>query len=255
MPLEDGSPSYLDKIVAQRRLDVAAAKAAVSEDALRAQIAAQSPVHDFVAALRRQELAVLAEMKRASPSKGDIAVGVDAAQQGLTYALAGACTVSVLTCPTGFKGSLDDMARVRRGLDEAALEPPVCVLRKDFVIDAYQLLEARAHGADTALLIVNILSADELAALMAASRALGMEPLVEVNTEAEMTVALAAGAKVIGVNNRNLHTFKVDMGTTVRLAAMVPPASGIELLALSGVGSRDDALSFARAGARAVLVG
>ena len=255
MPLEDGSPSYLDKIVAQRRLDVAAAKASVSEDALRAQIAAQSPVHDFVAALRRQELAVLAEMKRASPSKGDIAVGVDAAQQGLTYALAGACTVSVLTCPTGFKGSLDDMARVRRGLDEAALEPPVCVLRKDFVIDAYQLLEARAHGADTALLIVNILSADELAALMAASRALGMEPLVEVNTEAEMTVALAAGAKVIGVNNRNLHTFKVDMGTTVRLAAMVPPASGIELLALSGVGSRDDALSFARAGARAVLVG
>ena len=245
MPLEDGSPSYLDKIVAQRRLDVAAAKASVSEDALRAQIAAQSPVHDFVAALRRQELAVLAEMKRASPSKGDIAVGVDAAQQGLTYALAGACTVSVLTCPTGFKGSLDDMARVRRGLDEAALEPPVCVLRKDFVIDAYQLLEARAHGADTALLIVNILSADELAALMAASRALGMEPLVEVNTEAEMTVALAAGAKVIGVNNRNLHTFKVDMGTTVRLAAMVPPASGIELLALSGVGSRDDALSFA----------
>ena len=255
MPLEDGSPSYLDKIVAQRRLDVATAKASVSEDALRAQIAAQSPVHDFVAALRRQELAVLAEMKRASPSKGDIAVGVDAAQQGLTYALAGACTVSVLTCPTGFKGSLDDMARVRRGLDEAALEPPVCVLRKDFVIDAYQLLEARAHGADTALLIVNILSADELAALMAASRALGMEPLVEVNTEAEMTVALAAGAKVIGVNNRNLHTFKVDMGTTVRLAAMVPPASGIELLALSGVGSRDDALSFARAGARAVLVG
>ena len=151
MPLEDGSPSYLDKIVAQRRLDVAAAKASVSEDALRAQIAAQSPVHDFVAALRRQELAVLAEMKRASPSKGDIAVGVDAAQQGLTYALAGACTVSVLTCPTGFKGSLDDMARVRRGLDEAALEPPVCVLRKDFVIDAYQLLEARAYGADTAM--------------------------------------------------------------------------------------------------------
>ena len=138
----DGSPSYLDKIVAQRRLDVAAAKASVSEDALRAQIAAQSPVHDFVAALRRQELAVLAEMKRASPSKGDIAVGVDAAQQGLTYALAGACTVSVLTCPTGLGAARRHGARAPRARRGGA-RAPVCVLRKDFVIDAYQLLEVQ----------------------------------------------------------------------------------------------------------------
>ena len=204
--------SVLDKIADQRRLDVTAAQAVVTEDQLRAQIAAQSPAGDFVAALQAAPMAVLAEMKRASPSKGDIAMHVEAAQQGLTYALAGACTISVLTEPTWFKGSLDDLRRVKTALEEAKLSPGTCVLRKDFIIDEYQLLEARAAGADTALLIVAILSPTRLAELMAASRALGMEPLVEVATEGEMTVALEAKARVIGVNNRNLHTMEVDMG-------------------------------------------
>ena len=189
----------LDKIMAQRRLDVAEAKAAVSEATLRAQIAARPPANDFRAAIAGSApLAVLAEMKRASPSKGDIAAGIDAPQQALAYALAGACTISVLTEPKWFKGSLADLSGVRSALEGAGLSPGVCVLRKDFLMDEYQLLEARAHGADTALLIVAVLEPDELSKLMAASRALGMEPLVEVNTEPEMATALAAGAKVIG---------------------------------------------------------
>ena len=177
--------SILDKIVAQRRLDVAAAKAAVPEHALRDMICARAPANDLVATLTlAAPMAVLAEIKRASPSKGNIAMGIDAAQQALAYALAGACTISTLTEPTWFKGSLGDLDNVRAALVEAGLSEgsaaPVCVLRKDFLIDEYQLLEARAYGADTALLIVAILPPDELVRLMAASRALGMEPLVEV---------------------------------------------------------------------------
>ncbi|KAL3914510.1 MAG: hypothetical protein SGPRY_007599 [Prymnesium sp.] len=182
----------------------------------------------------------LLDFKRASPSKGDIAPNLDPSQQALSYALA------VLTEPKWFKGSLDDLTRVKKTLSEAGMvggegrKTGVCVLRKDFLVEEYQLLEARAAGADTALLIVAILSEQRECPntarspqMMAASRELGMEPLVEVNTEEEMRVALAAGAKVIGVNNRNLHTFEVDMGTTARVAAMLPNGSDIQLLALS----------------------
>lgn len=242
-------------IVAQRRLDVAAAKAHTSPSALRARITT-SP-NDFVATLRARAtpVALLAEMKRASPSKGDIAKGVDAAQQALSYALAGAATISVLTEPNWFKGSLTDLERVRRALEEGGLSPGVCVLRKDFIIDEYQLLEARAYGADTALLIVASLPIDELKMLMAASRGLGMEPLVEVANEPEMRIALEAGARVIGINNRNLHTFEVDMSTTGRCAALVPKESDVILLALSGVADHADVTAFLEVGAKGVLVG
>jgi hypothetical protein len=159
--------SKLDMIVAQRRIDVAEAKARIPAEELCARIAAAKPPADFVQVLKRNgPMALLGEMKRASPSKGDIARGVDAAQQGLAYALAGACTISVLTEPHWFKGSLDDLARVRWALESGGLSPDVCVLRKDFIIDEYQLLEARAHGADTALLIVASLPMQELTALM-----------------------------------------------------------------------------------------
>jgi anthranilate synthase/indole-3-glycerol phosphate synthase/phosphoribosylanthranilate isomerase len=251
-------PSILDKIMAQRRLDVAAAKLKVPADELRKRIAARAPALDFAATVRAASspLCLLAEMKRASPSKGDIATGIDAPQQALAYALAGACTISVLTEPTWFKGSLDDLANVRAGLEGAGKSPGVCVLRKDFLMDEYMLLEARAHGADTALLIVAVLEPEELSALIAASRALGMEPLVEVNTEAEMEIAMAAGAKVVGVNNRNLHTFEVDMGTTGRIAKMLPPGGGgVQLLALSGVATRSDAVDLQEVGAAGILVG
>ena len=243
--------------MAQRRKDVEEARARISPEELKKRIADRAPALDFAATVRAaaKPLCLLAEMKRASPSKGDIAIGIDAPQQALAYALAGACTISVLTEPTWFKGTLDDLANVRAGLEGAGMSPGVCVLRKDFLMDEYQLLEARAHGADTALLIVAVLEPAELSALMAASRALGMEPLVEVNTEAEMEIAMAAGAKVVGVNNRNLHTFEVDMGTTGRIAKMLPAGSDIQLLALSGVATRGDAVDLQTVGAHGLLVG
>ncbi|KAL1527849.1 hypothetical protein AB1Y20_009226 [Prymnesium parvum] len=248
--------SMLDKIVAQRLLDVEEAQSHTPAHVLQEKITRLAPAADFVAALRQASpCCVLAEFKRASPSKGDIAVGLDAAQQALSYAVAGACTVSVLTEPSWFKGSLSDLTRVKETLVEANLSPGVCVLRKDFLVDEYQLLEARAAGADTALLIVAILQPDRLTAMMHAARQLGMEPLVEVNTREEMEVALAAGAKVIGVNNRNLHTFVVDMGTTGTIAAMLPEGTDIQLLALSGVATRADVEQLLAVKANGVLVG
>ena len=254
MASKDGSK--LNMIVAQRRLDVTAARALVSEDDLRARIAGRAPPLDFAATVRgAAPMGLLAEIKRASPSKGDIAMGVDAASQALTYALAGACAISVLTEPNWFKGSLTDLENVRSALESAGKSPGTCVLRKDFIVEEYQLLEARAHGADTALLIVASLEEARLLELMRFARTLGMEPLVEVANEGEMATALKVGAKVIGVNNRNLHTFEVDMGTTGRLAAMITPEHDVLLIALSGVGNRDDVVSFANVGAKAVLVG
>mmetsp|Transcript_13666 Transcript_13666/g.31974 ORF Transcript_13666/g.31974 Transcript_13666/m.31974 type:complete len:545 (+) Transcript_13666:31-1665(+) len=248
--------SYLDQIVARTRLDVAERKTSVPEAELRALIAARPPLSALSEALvRGAPLAVLAEFKKASPSKGDIAPHLDAAQQALRYAEAGCNVVSVLTEPHWFKGGLHDLAAVREALGNAGHWPRVVVLRKDFVIDEYQLLEARAHGGDTALLIVAVLSPSELAGLIAASRDLGFEPLVEVNTEGEMKVALASGAKVIGVNNRNLHTFSVDMGTTERLGKMVPAGSGIQLVSLSGVSKPEDVAPALAGGAAGVLVG
>ena len=197
-------------------------------------------------------MALIAEIKRASPSKGDIAPGIDAARQGATYARAGAAAISVLTEPTWFKGTLDDMLAVRCAVDSAGASRPA-ILRKDFIIDDYQVLEARAYGADSLLLIVAALDDATLARLMAASRALGMEPLVEVNSATELKRAIAAGATLIGVNNRDLRTFNVDLSTTDRLAAMVPPA--ILLVALSGISTRADVERFQAAGARAILVG
>jgi anthranilate synthase/indole-3-glycerol phosphate synthase/phosphoribosylanthranilate isomerase len=250
------TPSYLDQIVARTRLDVAEAKRAVPEADLRAAIAAQPPPTSLAAALARgAPLAVLAEFKKASPSKGDIAPDLVAAEQALRYAAAGCNVVSVLTEPHWFKGSLADLAAVKAALVDGGHWPRVAVLRKDFIVDAYQLLEARAHGADTALLIVAVLSSAELAHLIAAARALGFEPLVEVNTADEMRAALAAGARAIGVNNRNLHTFVVDMQTTERLGAMIPPGAPVQLVSLSGVAQPADVAPALAGGAVGVLVG
>lgn len=246
-------PTILDRILAQRRLDVAAAEAAVPPEALRARIVSAPPVTDFVARLRAAApMALIAEIKRASPSRGDIAPGIDAARQGAAYARAGAAAISVLTEPAWFKGTLDDMLAVRCAVDALGPSRPG-ILRKDFIIDEYQVLEARACGADSLLLIVASLEDATLGHLMAASRALGMEPLVEVNSAPEMERAIAAGATLIGVNNRDLRTFNVDLATTDRLAGMVP--SDILLVALSGISTRADVERFQAAGARAILVG
>jgi anthranilate synthase/indole-3-glycerol phosphate synthase/phosphoribosylanthranilate isomerase len=197
-------------------------------------------------------MAVIAEVKRASPSKGDIAPGMDAVAQAMKYARGGAAGISVLTEPGWFKGTLDDMAGVRVAIDALGAERPA-VLRKDFIIDPYQVVEGRVFGADSVLLIVAALDDVELGSLMELSRELGMEPLVEVNNAGEMERALRSGATVIGINNRDLRSFNVDLGTTDRLAGMV--GGDVLLAALSGISTREDVERFEAAGAGAVLVG
>jgi anthranilate synthase/indole-3-glycerol phosphate synthase/phosphoribosylanthranilate isomerase len=246
-------PTILDTIVARRRLDVAEAKARVSATTLQVALADSPEPLDFAERLRRDgPMAVIAEVKRASPSKGDIAPGMDAVAQAMKYATGGAAGISVLTEPTWFKGTLADMAGVRAAVEALGEERPA-VLRKDFIIDEYQLLEARVNGADAVLLIVASLDDQTLTNLLAFSRELGMEPLVEVNNSEEMQRALQSGATVIGINNRDLRTFTVDLGTTDRLAGMVK--GDILLAALSGISTREDVERFEAAGAAAVLVG
>jgi anthranilate synthase/indole-3-glycerol phosphate synthase/phosphoribosylanthranilate isomerase len=245
-------PTILDRIVAQRRLDVAEAKTNVSEAALLARVASAPETIDFAERLRAAApMALIAEIKRASPSKGDIAPGIDAARQGLAYARSGAAGISVLTEPTWFKGTLRDLLAVRRVVESLPNRP--ALLRKDFIVDEYQLLEARVYGADAVLLIVACLDDAAIRALSACVRSLDMEPLVEVNNAAEMDRALAAGARVIGINNRDLRSFNVDLDTTGRLAGMVP--EDVLLVALSGISTRADVERFQAVGARAVLVG
>ena len=246
-------PTILDRIVAQRVIDVRAAKSALPFPELQEKVRNAPPPRDFLARLRASSpMALIAEIKRASPSKGDIAPGADAAKQGRIYADAGVAAISVLTEPTWFKGSLEDMLDVRLVVDSLDSRRPA-ILRKDFIIDAYQVMEARAFGADAVLLIVAALNDATLEGLLEFTHDLAMEALVEVNNSEEMQRAIKAGAALIGVNNRDLRSFNVDLGTTARLASMVP--DGTLLAALSGITSRADVERFAGAGAEAVLVG
>ncbi|MEO6398564.1 MAG: indole-3-glycerol phosphate synthase TrpC [Tepidiformaceae bacterium] len=248
-----GSPTILDTIVARREHDVRVAKADVPAAELEAQLGSAPAVLDFEGRLRRQApMALIAEVKRASPSKGDIAPRLDAAAQATKYAEGGAAGISVLTEPTWFKGTLADMCAVRAALDAMGDDRPA-ILRKDFIIDEYQVLEARVHGADCLLLIVASLDDARLRALIERSRSFGMEPLVEVNNADEMDRALASGARVIGINNRDLRNFRVDLSTTDRLASRA--TGDILLAALSGISTREDVERFQAVGAGAVLVG
>lgn len=251
-------PSILEKIYAQRLKDVELAKVTPGttptdiNTLLSMNLA--PPLTSFLHRVRHaaKKPALMAEIKRASPSKGDIALTANAAQQALTYALSGASVISVLTEPTWFKGSLLDLRLARQAIDHLPERP--AILRKEFILDEYQIAEARLHGADTVLLIVAMLPDERLKALYAYSLSLGMEPLVEVNNASEMERALALGAKVIGVNNRNLHNFNVDMGTTSRLADMVREKEVI-LCALSGIKDVSDVRTYLEQGVGAVLIG
>ena len=245
--------TILDTIVAQRRKDIAQAKRDVPFKALQER-ARQAPAPiDFIERLRRDApMALIAEIKRASPSKGDIAPGIDAAEQGWRYASAGASGISVLTEPTWFRGKLEDLPAVRRAVEPLGTNRPA-VLRKEFVVDDYQVLEARAYGADGVLLIVACLTDSMLRGLKGCIEDMGMTAVVEVNNPEEMARAIDAGATFIGVNNRDLRDFSVDPNTTGRLAALVP--EGTMLAAFSGIESRADVEQYAVLGATAVLVG
>lgn len=197
------------------------------------------------------DVALMAEIKRASPSKGVFALDTNAPSQAKKYALAGASVISVLTEPDWFKGSIEDLRAVRQCLNGMPNRP--AILRKEFIFDEYQILEARLAGADTVLLIVKMLDSELLERLYKYSLSLGMEPLVEVQNAEEMVAAVKLGSKVIGVNNRNLETFEVDLGTTRSLRSMVP--KDVIICALSGINSHKDVVDCKNDGVNAVLVG
>jgi indole-3-glycerol phosphate synthase len=200
----------------------------------------------FLAALRSEALNVIAECKRRSPSRGVLRADYDPVTIAKGYATAGAVALSVLTEPTFFDGSLDDLAAVRKAVD-------VPLLRKDFIVSEYQLLEAKAAGADAVLLIVAALRRDELARLMERAAELSLDALVEVHKNDELQVALDAGARIIGVNNRNLRTLKVDVQASESLIAVMPP--NVVAVSESGLRTPEDLLRLRTRGYHAFLIG
>ena len=254
---KDKQTSILEKIYDHRRAAVAEQKKIPSQRPSDLQAAYElnlaPPQLDFPERLRQSpyRLSLMAEIKRASPSKGMISLSTCAPAQARKYAKAGASTISVLTEPEWFKGSIDDLRAVRQSLEGMPNRP--AVLRKEFIFDEYQILEARLAGADTVLLIVKMLDEALLKRLYDYSRSLGMEPLVEVNTIDEMKIAVNLGSKVIGVNNRNLTNFEVDMDTTSRLMSLV--SKDTIVCALSGISKPEDVEPYVTNGVGAVLVG
>lgn len=239
----------LDEIVACKEETLAKAKADCSLAVLQAQVGQAPPPRDFVAALRAPGCSLIAEVKRASPSRGVLCPDFNPVRLAALYARRGARAISVLTDEPFFQGHLDYLRAVRSALGAAC--PPL--LRKDFLFDPYQLWEARACGADAVLLIAAILPDDELRGLLALADELGLAALVEVHDGEELARALTVGARLVGINNRDLRDFRVDLATTERLRLAIPP--GLPVVSESGIRSADDVRRLARCGVDAVLVG
>jgi indole-3-glycerol phosphate synthase len=246
MGAETKSGTTLDRIVESRRAAIAHRKKAVPETALRYGVKHGKPVRDFAAALTRDSLNVIAELKKASPSRGVIRSDFDPVALAKNLEAAGAAALSVLTEEEFFQGDLKHMRDAR-----AVVGLPV--LRKDFIIDPWQVWEARATDADSFLLIVAGLGDAQLTELLALGRELGMEPLVEVHTREELSRALAAGARILGVNNRDLRTLEVRVETSEELIDAIPD----ECVAVceSGLRTREDLIRLRAAGFDAFLVG
>ena len=240
--------TILDRIVAHKREELAAVQQAVPFAELKARLADAPPVRPFDEAIRGESIRLIAEVKRASPSRGLLRPDLDPVALARVYAGAGAAAISILTDEKHFGGSLDHLKAVREALPGG---PPL--LRKDFLFDIYQLYEARVHGADAVLLIAAILNPGLLAQLIALARSLGMAALVEVHDKLELERALMAEAQIIGINNRDLRTFTVDLATTERLRPLVPPDKTV--VAESGVHTRADVQRLAAIGVHAVLIG
>lgn len=238
--------SVLDDIIVGVREDLAAREIRRPLSDIEAVVADLPPTRNPLPGLRAPGLSVIAEVKRRSPSKGDLASIPDPAALARAYAAGGATAISVLTEQRRFGGSLDDLGSVR-----AAVDTPL--LRKDFMVSDYQFWEARAAGADLVLLIVAALDDVTLGRFLALASSLGLTALVEVHTSEETRRAVDAGAELIGVNNRNLHTLDVDLAQFERLAALIPEP--LIRVAESGIGGTDDVARVAAAGANAVLVG
>ena len=238
--------NVLDEIIGGVRADLVERQNQTPLDELKAKALAQPSAHDGVRALRGEGVKVICEVKRSSPSKGALAAIADPAALAGDYEQGGASCISVLTETRRFGGSLQDLREVRARVD-------IPVLRKDFIVSSYQLWEARAHGADLALLIVAALEQDALVSLIERAESIGLTPLVEVHDEEEVSRAVDAGARIIGVNARNLRTLEVDRNTFARLAPLIPDE--VVRIAESGVRGPHDLIQYANSGADAVLVG
>ncbi len=239
----------LDKIVADVAADLAAKKKSVSLAGMTKMALAQSPALDFTAALRGEKMRFIAEVKKASPFRGIICPDFNPVAVAETYAANGAAAISVLTEPQHFQGSLEYL----RDIKKALAATPLPLLRKDFIFDPYQIYEARAYGADCVLLIVAILSPQKLTELLQLSRQLGMMNLVEVHNAVEAEIAVKSGAGIIGINNRDLFTFKVDLKTISRLRPLIPPDRLV--VSESGIKSRQDIAKLEHWGVNAALIG
>ena len=237
--------SILDKIFAAKRDELKEQRKVVSDVAIVARAKDAAPPRDFVAALRARRPAIIAEIKRASPSKGDILPNLDPAGVARQYEDCGAAAISVLT-DRHFKGTLDDLRAVR-----AAVDLPL--LRKDFIFHPYQIYEARAAGAECILLILAMLKEGELRSLAALTREVKMAALIEVHNPEELALATHIGAELIGINNRDLHTFVTDLAVTEKLLANY--RGDALIVAESGINAPEDIRRLDAAGARAFLIG
>lgn len=238
--------TILDKIMLYKREELPKIKRHRPESDLRAQLLFAPAPRDLIKALRLPGVSLIAECKKASPSRGVLRNGYDPAELAWEYQANGARAISVLTDKKFFQGGIDDLVAAR----ETATVP---VLRKDFIFDRYQIIEARVAGADAILLIASLLPGGRLRNLRLEAEKLGMNALVEVHDEAQLEHALASGAKIIGVNNRDLRNFTVDFNTTGRLRALIP--ADRVLVSESGIHTTDDVRKLKEMGADAMLVG
>jgi len=236
----------LEEIVAAKRQELVRSQAELPLPELEKRILQQAPALDFGKALRGEGVSVIAEVKKASPSKGLLCPNFDPVALAQTYAASGASAVSVLTEADYFQGSLKDLASIKQKVQ-------IPLLRKDFLFDVYQIYESRAFGADAVLLITTILTDKELQKFLSLAHELGMQCLVEVHDRPELERALQSGAKIIGINNRNLHTFSVDITTTERLIPLVPRDRIV--VSESGIRGREDVQRLREWGVDAILVG
>ncbi|MFO7916813.1 MAG: indole-3-glycerol phosphate synthase TrpC [Anaerolineae bacterium] len=241
----------LDEIVADVRDALGQRKADCPQERLEEKVEGLAPPLELEAFLRRPGVSIIAEVKRASPSRGLLNMGLDPAELAVSYASAGAQAISVLTEEHHFRGRLADLTDVRRALDSSDVTRPI--LRKDFIVDPYQLLEARAWGADAVLLITAVLETATLETLMQRALALGLTPFVEVHDEGELETVLPLDPPVIGVNNRNLKDFTVNLVTTQKLVPLIPDSSLI--VSESGIHGTDQMRRLSALGVDAVLIG
>ena len=236
----------LDKIIAGKKREVEQRKKVLPLAQLEKRIAQQKRPLDFALALKDRSVQLIAEVKRASPSRGTLCLNFIPIELATTYAQGGANAISVLTEASYFKGSIDHLAAIRQMVG-------LPLLRKDFIFDPYQVYESRAYGADALLLIVAILSQEQLNRLLSLSHSLGLKCLVEVHNKAEVERAVLSGAEIIGINNRDLSTFAVDISTTSRLRPLIPEQKIV--VSESGIRSREDIKKLADWGVNAVLIG